>query len=323
MTTPQYKFDKRVRLRPTPANRQEAVDRIAWGLGLRAEDVSRFGELQYLKNEMSPTGPIYPATDMFGHAFELGVSACNQVLNGHPDGWDALRLGLSYAYFGQLASQYGRRFKGCNYSDPMRRGDSCYFYWLLAVSACPEKVSRPWAHYLYNMTVHEGAKADIGDESMFLFFGVLLAMYCEKRGLQSADLSPKLEGFLPLLTAIGTPQWDSALADYCDYRLSRAYEFPDAKATKAKPGSGYFFNMQWYAIYPLELLALKRIVELQTGQTLSLSIEHPLLHTPLMNTPVIHELPTDALLDQLIGRLSKQYADWWRPQDEIPLVSRL
>ena len=321
MTTLQHKFDKRVRLRPTRVNRQEAVDRIAWGLSLSAEEASRFVNLTYLQNEASSSKHIYPETALLGHAFEQGLSGCCQVLSNQANGWDTLKLGLSYAYWGRVADQYGRRFDNCNFSNPMSRADSCYFYWLLAVVACPDRLSRPWAHYLYNMTMHEGAKADIGDEAMFLFFGVLLGMYCEKRGLQNADLNPKLDGFLPLLSSIGTPGWDEALASYCDYRLSRAYEFPDTNAAKAKPGSGYFFNMQWYAIYPLELLALKRIVELQMQTNLSLDIDHPLLHTPLIDTPAIPDLPKDELLAQLVKRLSNQYASWWQPEEAVPLVS--
>ncbi|MBI1890569.1 MAG: hypothetical protein HYS18_07985 [Burkholderiales bacterium] len=313
-------FDRRTRLRPSSENRHEAVDRIIWGLKDYGV-INRSSEVTTLNEIVSSDVFVSPNVAMFHYAFELGLKGVNEILTGDEQGWKNFALGASYAFWGQVGNRCSRITAGATYSDPMSAGDVPTFYWLFAMTSCPEKIARPWGHYFYNMFAQQGIKNDIGDNPMFHFCQLLLKSYCERRWFGQEKVGAELEGFAPLLRSIDTELWESALLSYCDYRLSRAYEFPNAEALKAKPGAGYFFNRQWFAIFPLELLALKNLYESLAGGALDLQIEHPLLRLPLICAPRIVELPQDELLQKLIARSMANYGDLWQPYSLIDLIA--
>jgi hypothetical protein len=124
-----------------------------------------------------------------------------------------------------------------------------------------------------------------------------------------------------MLQAIDTPRWETALVDYCDFRLSRAFEYDNLRAKKVT-GLTRFFTMQWHAIFPLELIALKAIYERQTGKVLNLNVDHPLLQTPLMNPPSFDALPEDDLLKHRNAKSASHYGNDWQPYVLIDLLLR-
>lgn len=172
------------------------------------------------------------------------------------------------------------------------------------------------------MLSQKGIYNDVGDYDVAELFWVILKCYCEKRWITPNDLTAELgEDILPMLQAIDTPRWEAALMDYCDFRLSRAYEYENVRAKKATSQS-WFFGRQWHAIFPLELIALKTIYEQQTGKALNLNVEHPLLQTPLMNLPKFDALPEDDLLKRLNAKSAQHYGDMWQPYTLLELAPR-
>lgn len=315
-------FDRRVRFKPDQDNRQEAVERIIWGLNdivLERREANELSKLMAYAEQASFEDPYY---ELMWYTFWLGVKASSEILHNDHAGWDCFAKALGYSFFWQLSDQHARLSENATYSDPMSGGDESLFYWCLAVASCPEKIVRPWAHYFYNMLSQKGIYNDVGDYDVAELFWVLLKCYCEKRWINHSDLTKELgEDILPMLEAIGTPNWETALMDYCDFRLSRSYEYESIRAKKATSLS-WFFGRQWHAVFPLELIALKAIYEHQTGELLNLKVEHPLLQTPLMNPPKFDVLPEDDLLKRLSTKSAQYYGNNWQPFVLLDLMKR-
>lgn len=315
-------FDLRKRFRPIPNNREEAVKRIIWGLNdiaLNKNDDKELAKLTDIANQKEFEDPYY---EMMRYTFWLGVRAVTQIIKNEPSGWNLFAKAISYSFWGHLNDQYARLSEGATYGDPMGAGDESLFYWCIAVARCPDEIARPWGHFFYNMCSRKGILNDVGDEDVFNLFWLLLKCYCENRWIQHDDLVTELGDILPLLEAIGTPEWNRALIDYCDLRLCRAFQFENTCSLKAEDRA-FFYYRQWHAIFPLELLALKTIYEAQTGGRLSLEADHPLLHTSLMNPPAFDRLSEDELLEKLNIRSAQHYGDSWQPYKLIPLELRM
>lgn len=313
MAIAEQKFDARKLLRPTADNRNEAVERIAWGLRKRGVDNEAkewvLGKIFHGIEQAN----AYPLTVM---AHEHAMAGTLNLLTGS-HGWQDFTLAVNYACHAVVVRSLSER----PYTDPMSGGDQALHLGFLALARCDESVARPWAHRLYNLFFHRGIEDDIGDGPVFAFSRVLLQAYCHRRWPGPEALTPELEGFLPLLNAVGDANvFKVALLDYCDWRLSRAYGFKDSLAKKSDSEVKYgYFIRQWIAICPFELLALQSVCREVTGRMLDLDIDHPLLRTPLMSPPVFGELVTDVLLDQVTETGQRQFGERWQPEALVPL----
>lgn len=315
MTTTERKFDARKLLRPTADNRDEAVERIAWGLRKRGVDSATISRATQWLHEEIEQGDLNPFTATL-MAHEHAMVGTLNLLSGSP-GWPDFALAVNYARHAVAVRSLSWRPP----TDPMSGGSQPLHLGFLALARCGEAIARPWAHRLYNLFFHRGIEADIGDDPVFAFSLVLLRAYCHRTWPGPESLTPELEGFLPLLRAVGDPgAFKPALLDYCDWRLSRAYGFKDSQAKKSdsEVKLGYFIR-QWIAICPFELLALQAVYRAATGRTLDLDVDHPLLRTPLMSPPAFDELATDALLDQVAETARCQFGERWQPEALVPL----
>lgn len=312
MTQPTARFDRRTRLRPTAHNRQEAVDRIIQGLGERAAELaSQPGETRL--RDALPSGPTLQMIPLvLQRADELGIIATDHLLRRDSRGADTLARALSYAFWAQAMDGCQRVALGVGNRAPFRGGCVAVFLWCLAVARAPADVSLVWGHRLHGLATERGLADDILDDPAAAFMETLLDSFTRNCPIP-AEVHAGHDAFRPLLLAIGTPSWEAELLRYCDYRLSRAYEFPDREATRAKPGSYYFFNRQWFAIVPLELLALKAVHDRHAETPLCLDADHPLLRTPCVNLPSIERLPSDEVLDAVIRRHETEFGTAWQP----------
>lgn len=315
MVNTERKFDARKLLRPTADNCDEAVERIAWGLRKRGVDsVSVSNATQWLHEEIEQ-GALNPYTaTIMAHEHAM-AGALNLLVDAQ--GWPDFALAVNYARHAVVVRSLSER----PYTDPMRGGDQALHLGLLALSRCGESIARPWAHRLYNLFFHRGIEADIGDDPVFAFALFLLHAYCHRRWPEPEALKPELEGFLPLLRAVGdSGTFKTALLDYCDWRLSRAYGFKDCQAKKPDSDVKYgYFIRQWIAICPFELLALQSVYHDVTGRMLDLAGNHPLLLTSLMSPPIFNDLATDALLEKVTEAGMRQFGERWQPEALVRL----
>ncbi|WOB06970.1 hypothetical protein [Piscinibacter gummiphilus] len=289
------------------------MDRIIQGLSERAAELaSQPGETRL--RDALPSGPALQMIPLvLQRADELGIIATDRLLRRDSRGADTLALALSYAFWAQAMDGCQRAALGVGNRAPFRGGDVAMFLWCLAVARAPADVSLVWGHRLHGLATERGLADDILDDPVAAFMETLLDAFCGTRPLSAEKVHPGPDAFGPLLRAIGTPSWEAELANYCDYRLSRAYEFPSREAPRAKPGSYYFFNRQWFAIVPLELLALKAVHDRHAEAPLSLDVDHPLLRTPCVNLPSVERLISDEVLDAVIRRYETEFGTGWQP----------
>lgn len=320
---------RRARLRPTADNRGEAVERIVQGLRERGVDAERkAGDDEYvrtfLERHAGGKGEFFtPNVSMFGIAFEHAMGGVLRCLEGDETGWDHVGLALNYARTGMAVDRARRQVKNLGYDMPCSLGDTPAFLWLLAVHCCAEQDVSPWSHYLYNLVSARGIDADIGDRSFNAFLWSMLGLACDRTWPSHGSGDDALEIFEPLLASARDPAaFREILPGYLDDRLSRSYEYADARATKAVPGSDFIFIRQWMAILPAELLGLQSLAKRAGVADLSLSAEHPLVQTPLMKPPRFDRLPTDAMLEQICDASARYFGQHWQPDVAVPLVAR-
>jgi hypothetical protein len=127
-----------------------------------------------------------------------------------------------------------------------------------------------------------------------------------------ADYGP----FAELLLSVADPaRFQAALIAYCDFRLLRAFQIRDTQAMRPrKPSDSIFiFEMQWLAIAPFELLALRKIYFACTGTRLALVADHPLLRTVVANPPSLWPLDDTGIARSIRELGERVFANRWRP----------
>lgn len=127
VTNSKAPFDRRVRFKPTSDNRQEAVDRIIWGLhdiAIEKRDEKELSKLVAIANQHQFDEPDYW---MMMYTFWSGVKASSQVLKNDISGWSSFSLMLHYSFWGQLNAQHYKKSIDSDYVDPLGGGMSHYF----------------------------------------------------------------------------------------------------------------------------------------------------------------------------------------------------
>lgn len=115
-------FDRSKRFKPTPDNRQEAVDRIIWGINDLALDKREENELIKLVACVRQDSFDDPYYEMSEFSLWLGVKSCSQILQRDVDGWNTFTEVLSYSFYGQLNDRHARLAEDATYADPMGGG---------------------------------------------------------------------------------------------------------------------------------------------------------------------------------------------------------
>ncbi|WP_157359861.1 hypothetical protein [Caldimonas brevitalea] len=323
------KFDRRVRLRPSAANRQEAVDRIIWGLQERGVseqnlECNRHYVAEFLAGAPQQVEGIFtPEISMFSIAFEYAMQGVLQTLAGQAEGWRSVALAVNYCRLGMAVDRSRREQKGLSYAHPCRLGDTPAFLWFLAVARCEPALVKPWSHYLYNLVSQRGLQDDFGDDPAFCFLWHMLRAECEGVWPALRDIDDKLEEFGPLLANVESKvSFSKALVEYLDYRLSRAFQYASPAADKPARDARFLFERQWMAVLPAELLCLRWVCRQLRGIDLTLDVEHPLLKTPMLDVPSFQQLPDDPLLSDIVSVCLDYFGHLWAPETSVALIKR-
>jgi hypothetical protein len=313
------------RLRPTKDNRQQAVDLIAQGL---QETEGRFKEAA---DEMAQTiGQL--AADPQTHPSSLAVgagmlffhatgAACSQVLKGE-SGWGQLRDAFSTMYWGWEVGQH----QWMREQTPFTAGtgeelDLIQFH-LMALAGNALEIADWVAAFMFNQVSAGGIDEGIKETDFLEFYWRLLLAQVDGAWVDISKVSDEIGVYRPLLETAGDQRaFQAALVDYCDFRLSRAFQFdhPGAKRPRNASDPMYIFETQWIALLPLELLALRAVYRRTSGKELSLQADHPLLKTRLMNFPTELQLSSTQTTNELRRYGQRIFGNDWHPLTRVAL----
>jgi len=258
---------------------------------------------------------------LFFDAMGLAVAS---VLRGEARGWDQVRRAFAQMYWALEISQHDWLQQGLGYDLPTGSEIATLQFHGLALAGGANAEADWIARFLHNHMMAGGADNGVGDEHYLAFYWRLLVAQIDNTWVAQDKITDDMGWFRPLLEAADTPaKFERALTAYCDFRLSRAFQFEDANAPRPrKPADPmYVFEMQWIAAFPLELFALREICRRTTGQAPALVGDHPLLQSPLMEMPPLLPLVHDELAASFEAFGRRTYGSHWQPLLAVPLLS--
>lgn len=311
----------RKRIRPGPQNRDTAVGLIREGIrqtdGFFATSHAQTeSELQTYLAEKA-CGPVSVST-RFYFFYRMGL-ACNAILREDPQGWNVVRECFSVAYWGQEIGRHHRRAQQIGFDRPLSFGSELVKFHFLALAGQADGIADWVGRFAHNLVELHGLDPDVQDETYLEFYwGLLNAQF----NLEWPDLEKlgNLGGFGELLECAAKPeQFRGALERYADFRLARAYQYENVEAPRPrKPSDPMFeFEAQWFALWPLELLAMNVLAERCFGKPLPLDAGHPLLDTPLLRIPAMLPLVETDVTAALRKMGEEAFGDAWRPLSGI------
>jgi len=316
----------RKRLRPDKTNRDEAVGLIAWGLSdadavFRKNIAERPDSIAFIDKKNVGASSVSSTMDSF---FSFG-HGCNEVLKGNAHGWQIVREAFCVATYSQALCQRFSIESGINYSEmPMASGGGLIHLYSLALAGDAEELADWVGRYIYNYIWEGGMEDALGDYELKLFYWELLKAQYKREWPAVESINEEVGPFFDVLAKASGSEADfeHALIEYCDFRLSRAYGFESVDSTKARGSdkTQYQFQRQWFAIWPLELLAMQAVFRRCTGRSLSLNAEHPLLKTPLMTVPSMLPFAETDYSRRLHSLGRDVYGEKWQPWDSLDLV---
>lgn len=314
-------------LRPSPENRDETVALITESL-LQNDD-------EYIKSLSADTAIAYedirqskPAQLCVGLGFVFMSSmglAVNRVLKHDLTGWQQLQCTLQQMYWSCEIQQHDWIKNNVPFDNPSACEIPQIVFHAVSLATGYEKAADWIANFLHNHFYQNGIAAGVGyANSDFLeFYWRLLLAQTSGKWVPMDKLSDELGAFRPLLETAHNPiEFEKALKSYCDFRLSRSFQFENQLAQKPRKAHDgmYLFEQRWLAIFPFELLALQAIYEKTTGAKLSLKIDHPLLQTPLLNLPAPIESTEDDLTRAIRLFGENYFNKYWQPLNKIELL---
>jgi hypothetical protein len=313
------------RLRPDKSNRQEALALIVWGLAdadaMFKQNIALRGEnAKYLETKNVSASSISSAMDCF---FSFG-HGCNELLKGHTAGWILVKEAFCVAAYAQALGQRLAVDEGIDYSQVSAAdGGGLIQFYSLALAGNANGLADWVGRFLYNYISEGGMEAALADHELMMFYWELLKAHFKREWPKATDLDGELGPFFDVLATANQPdEFQAALIAYCDFRLSRTYGFENVDSQRARSGGGgqYQFQSQWFAIWPLELLAMQTVYRNCTGRNLSLDADHPLLKTPLMSVPSMLPLAESDYSKRLNKLGEEVYGGDWKPFTPLALV---
>jgi len=178
------------------------------------------------------------------------------------------------------------------------------------------------AAFMFNHVSAGGIDEGIKETDFLEFYWRLLLAQVDGAWMDIDKVSDEIGVYRPLLATAGDERaFRAALIDYCDFRLSRAFQFdhPGAKRPRKPSDPMYIFETQWIALLPLELLALRAVYRRTTGKELSLESDHPLLSGRLMDFPTNLQPSSNTTTETLRRYGERIFGDDWRPMTRIAL----
>lgn len=315
-------------LRPTVDNREDAIELIAAGLRHTASEFAESSSrtLDWARHECATmeAGPGALFTNG-ALTFSYGMShACARLLAGDPGGWEAARDCMTMMYWAGELGQHYWLTEGVAYDIPTRVTKDLMSFHGLALAGQVKEHAAWQTPFLHNLIVGGSAESDVFEQDLVAFYRELTkAMLCQ-RWPSEHDLPSELGDFRALLATAGKAgSFEVSLVSYCDFRLSRAFQFNDAFARKPRRSTDtmFVFESQWLALFPFELFSLKGAYQAVTGEQLSLVAPHPLLHTPLMQVPELAPLADTSLARELQAYGQRCFGERWRPLTRVPSLA--
>ena len=278
--------------KPDRGNRAESVDEIWKRLQLGAASADFDGEVGTVDSYLA-VGRISPAigaSRLVAHFATCAALAARWDRAPRAD--DLMKRAFALFYWHaelDLAERWAD-----NWTD-QAHDDALYdlLGWQGLACACGENWFADWvAPHLHNMFASGGvAKSSLEfavDPGAHAFHAALQLILVS--GQWPATIDPAhFQAFAPLLVTAHDPSaFAQALVDYCDYRVAQCFGYDGIDAEKKRKPSQDKSIMDrggWDQAIPAELFTLKRAYEKATGKSLSLSADHPLLHSPLTDSP--------------------------------------
>lgn len=314
-------------LRPTVDNRKEAVELIATGLKETAEEFaeSEARSLDRVLREIrAPEAGPSSLSVGCSQLFFYGMSrACARILEGDTGGWEGVRDCLAVMYWGGELIQHESRVDSLGYDLPTGQTPGLMSFHGLALAGSAAQYAAWQTPFLHNLVVGGSAETDVFEPDLVAFYRELTGVMLSQRWPAEQALPDDLGEFRALLSTAGDDElFEAALMSYCDFRLSRAFQFVDSQASKPRRPSDtmFVFESQWLALFPFELFSLKGAYQVATGKQLLLDAPHALLHTPLTRVPALTPLADTALTRDLQAYGKRHFVDQWQP---LTRVSRL
>jgi hypothetical protein len=307
-------------------NRKQAVELIAAGLiqtrpqfeqscDWMSEDLAK----EVPKLDSNPSSVAIGAAQLFFN--EMGIAVC-KVLAHESGGWQQLDAAFAHMYWGWELGQHQWLLEGRAFTESNGEELDLLQFHALASAIGADEISDWVGRYLFNHLSAGGIDEAIGEQDYVDFHWRMLAAQFTREWPTPDKLTDDLGEFRPLLlSALDGDRRRQAVLDYCDFRLSRSFQFPDrdAKRPRDRDDPMYVFETQWIALLPLELLALQRLYKSVAGIDLDLVVGHPLLETPLVHVPRFTSLHNDAVTDMLQKYGREKFGDAWRPLTLLPL----
>jgi hypothetical protein len=323
-----HRLDKR--FRPTESNRLEAVDRMAFGLNVRHlnEGMSHIDSALRAIQEFlgRPVGAKHPPEySIQSYGFELANTGVCLIKNGNlAEGWRQIQLGTSASYWGQIGHRCANQHYDWPDSRPFVSSESAIFHFFHLCAVGPIVMSKRLAYHLYNV-FGQGGLTTLPLERDFLHFAwILIKAFAEGKWILAGEVSNELGSFRAIIEKIDDRDaFAEALVAYGDFRLSRAYGFPETSSTRRMINSRFVFGAHWIGLCPMEILGMTRIYEHLTEKKVSIEVDHPIFQTSFMHPPRFDSLPTDSTIDALCDKFSQEFGSNWNPEHDSLLVTPL
>lgn len=279
---------------PSPLNREDCIKQLWDKLHVEEgiDDSSERARVRVARHleDKSAAKVSLAASDFTDRLF---VRACiNRRLGNAPDSDPFLRQSFAYAYFARELDQLARMAPDW----PELAGDDLLMTmvaWQGLSAACGSQWFALWvAPHLHNQfgnpDPEQGLLHYYQDKPAQRFMELLQRSLITGVWPTQFDL-PALSGYGSLLQACSQPErWQTALVEYCDWRLANAYGYAFMGAPKRRRQSNMESVLDREAVeqvFPVELLTLRLAYERSTGQPLHLDAPHPMLQGPLMALP--------------------------------------
>lgn len=263
----------------------------------------------------------YCAQAMASHWLNKWVLSC---WNGSGDLDRSFAKAFSYFRWGREIDLHWRRADGISADVRDDHVHELLDWQALAIAAGQGWFAERVAPHLHGICASGGPRTRQGffayDEPALLFFLKLQSVLMTGRWPGEAELAG-MGSYGPLYASADDPErFAEALVAFCDHRTAECFGYHGIDAVKRRRPSVFESVMDrgsWDRFFPVELWTLQHAFNRASGKHLSLDAPHPLLHTPLMTTPLPPLLPI--FEDELTATLKlygrSVFGQHWKPHE--------
>jgi len=262
----------------------------------------------------------YLAQVVASHWLNKWVLSC---WNGAGDTDGVFAKAFAYFYWGREIQLQSRQAEGVPVDVRDDQLHELLDWQGLAIAAGQGWFAERVAPYLHGLCASGGPRTRQGffayDEPALLFFLALQRVLMSGRWPDEAELAGMGSYGLLYASADNPERFSEALVAFCDDRTAECFGYHGIDAVKRRRPSVFESVMDrgsWDRFFPVELWTLQYVFSKATGQRLFLDALHPLLHTPLMKTPLPPLVPLfeDDLTATLRQYGQSVFGPSWKPR---------